>query len=48
LDFEVCEKAESSKDARLFRDKEIFPESQLTFPVKDGSVKPAVPGTRPR
>ena len=44
LDFEVCEKSESSNDVRLFRVKEIFPESQLTFPVKDGSVKTAVPG----
>ena len=44
LDLEVCEKAESFNDVRFFRVKEIFPESQLTFPVKDGSVKTAVPG----
>ena len=44
LDFEICEKAESSNDVTPFRVKEIFPESQLTFPVKDGTVKTAVPG----
>ena len=35
LNIAACAKAESSNDAKLFRVKEIFPQSQLTFPVKE-------------
>ncbi len=44
LDLEVCARTESSNDGKPLRVKEVFPENQLTFPVKDGSVKTVVPG----
>ncbi len=43
LDIAACAKAESSNDVKLFRVKEVFPESQLTFPVKEGSTKAVIP-----
>ena len=39
LNIAACAKAESSNDAKPFRVKEVFPESQLTFPVKEGLIK---------
>ena len=35
LNIAACTKAKSSNDAKPFRVKEIFPQSQLTFPVKE-------------
>ena len=44
LDLEASARAESTNHVKPFRVREFFPESQLTFPVKDGAVKTMVPG----